>query len=43
VLASAEVITGISALVFGGAFIGLAGLAMLGFGLYAPHVLPFFH
>lgn len=43
VLASAEVITGISALVIGGGLIGLAGLAMLGFGLYAPHVLPFFH
>lgn len=43
VLASAEVITGIAALVFGGALLGLAGLAMLGFGLYAPNVLPFFH
>ncbi|MCJ2034177.1 DUF4337 domain-containing protein [Methylobacterium sp. J-068] len=43
VLASAEVITGIFALVVGGGLIGVAGLVMLGFGLYAPHVLPFFH
>ncbi|CAA2138240.1 MULTISPECIES: DUF4337 domain-containing protein [Methylobacterium] len=43
VLASAQVITGIAALTLAGGFLGLAGLVMLGFGLYAPHVLPFFH
>lgn len=43
VLASAQVITGIAALAVAGGALGLAGLAMLGFGLYAPHVLPFFH
>ncbi|KQO67822.1 hypothetical protein ASG51_08965 [Methylobacterium sp. Leaf465] len=43
VLASAEVITGIFALVVGGGLLGVAGLALLGFGLYAPHALPFFH
>ena len=43
VLASAEVITGISLLVFAGGFLGLAGAALLGFGYLAPHALPFFH
>jgi hypothetical protein len=43
VLASAEVITGIFALVVGGGALGVAGLVLLGFGLYAPHALPFFH
>ena len=43
VLASAEVITGIAILVFAGGFLGLAGAALLGFGYFAPHALPFFH
>lgn len=43
VLASAEVITGIAALAVGGGLLGLAGLALAGFGLLAPHALPFFH
>lgn len=43
VLASAEVITGIVALVFAGGLLGLAGAAMLAFGFLAPHALPFFH
>ena len=42
VLASAEVITGITALVFAGGLLGLAGVAMLGFGFFAPHVLHLF-
>ena len=43
VLASAEVITGIVALVFAGGILGALGAAMLGFGFLAPHALPFFH
>ncbi|KQT19716.1 hypothetical protein ASG40_02520 [Methylobacterium sp. Leaf399] len=43
VLASAQVITGIAALGFLGGGLGVMGLALLGFGLYAPHALPFFH
>lgn len=43
VLASAQVITGILALGLAGGALGLAGIALLGFGLYAPHALPFFH
>lgn len=43
VLASAEVITGIVALVFAGGLLGLAGAALLGFGYLAPHALPFLH
>ncbi|GJE25687.1 DUF4337 domain-containing protein [Methylobacterium organophilum] len=43
VLASAEVITGIAALAIGGGLLGVAGLALAGFGLFAPHALPFFH
>lgn len=43
VLASAQVITGILALGIAGGALGLAGIALLGFGLYAPHALPFFH
>jgi hypothetical protein len=29
--------------VVGGGALGVAGLVLLGFGLYAPHTLPFFH
>lgn len=43
VLASAEVITGIVALVFVGGFLGAAGAVLLGFGYLAPHALPFLH
>lgn len=43
VLASAEVITGIVALVFAGGLLGAAGAVLLGFGYIAPHALPFFH
>lgn len=43
VLASAQVITGIVALAFAGGFLGLAGIALAGFGLFSPHVLPFLH
>ncbi|MCJ2014007.1 DUF4337 domain-containing protein [Methylobacterium sp. J-076] len=43
VLASAEVITGIAALVFAGGALGIAGAALLGFGYLAPHTLPFLH
>ena len=43
VLASAEVITGIVALVLAGGLLGLAGAAMLALGFLAPHALPFFH
>lgn len=42
VLASAEVITGITLLVFAGGFLGLAGVAMLAFGFFAPHALHLF-
>ena len=43
VLASAEVITGIAALVFAGGALGVAGAVLLGFGYLAPHSLPFLH
>jgi len=43
VLASAQVITGIVALAFLGGGLGVLGIALLGFGFYAPHALPFFH
>ena len=43
VLASAQVITGIAALAFLGGGLGILGIALLGFGFYAPHALPFFH
>jgi hypothetical protein len=43
VLASAEVITGVVALVFAGGLLGLAGGALLGFGYFAPHALHLFH
>ena len=43
VLASAEVITGIAALVFAGGALGIAGAALLAFGYLAPHSLPFLH
>ncbi len=43
VLASAEVITGIAALAFAGGLLGVVGLALASFGLFAPHALPFFH
>ena len=43
VLASAEVITGIVALVFAGGLLGAVGAVLLGFGYIAPHALPFFH
>ncbi|MGU3536365.1 DUF4337 domain-containing protein [Methylobacterium sp. A54F] len=43
VLASAEVITGITALVFAGGALGLAGAVLLGFGYLAPHALHLFH
>lgn len=42
VLASATVITGIAALAFAGGAIGLAGVAMLGVGLFAPHAFHLF-
>ncbi|WP_430911333.1 DUF4337 domain-containing protein [Methylobacterium sp. sgz302541] len=42
VLASAEVITGITMLVFAGGLLGLAGAAMLAFGFFAPHALHLF-
>ena len=42
VLASAEVITGIVALVFAGGLLGIAGAVMLGFGFFAPHALHLF-
>lgn len=42
-LASAEVITGIAALVFAGGALGIAGAALLAFGYLAPHSLPFLH
>jgi len=43
VLASAQVITGIVALAIGGGLLGVAGLALAAFGLFAPHALRFFH
>ncbi|GJE75440.1 DUF4337 domain-containing protein [Methylorubrum suomiense] len=43
VLASAEVITGIVALAFAGGLLGVIGLGLASFGLFAPHALPFFH
>jgi hypothetical protein len=43
VLASAEVITGIVALVAAGGLLGVAGVVLLGFGYLAPHTLPFLH
>ena len=42
VLASATVITGIAALAFAGGALGLAGVAMLGVGLFAPHAFHLF-
>lgn len=39
VLASAMVITGIAALAWAGAGLGVAGLIMLGIGLFAPHAV----
>ncbi len=42
VLASAEVITGIVALVFAGGLLGAAGAVLLGFGYFAPHALHLF-
>ncbi len=42
VLASAQVITGIAALAFAGGALGLAGIAMLGVGLFAPHAFHLF-
>lgn len=43
VLASAEVITGIVALVFAGGLLGAAGAVLLSFGYFGPHALPFLH
>ena len=43
VLASAEVITGIVLLAIGGGLLGVAGLVLAAFGLFAPHALPFLH
>jgi hypothetical protein len=40
VLCSAAVITGIIALVWFAGLLGVAGLAVLWLGIYAPHVLP---
>jgi hypothetical protein len=40
VLASAAVITGIVALAWFGGALGLVGVALLMFGLYAPHAVP---
>jgi broad specificity phosphatase PhoE len=42
VLASAMVITGIAALAWAGAVLGVAGVAMLGIGLFAPHAVHLF-
>ncbi|MEH3146912.1 MAG: DUF4337 domain-containing protein [Methylobacterium frigidaeris] len=39
VLASAQVITGIVALALAGGALGIAGIAMLGIGLFAPHAV----
>ena len=39
VLASAQVITGIAALAFAGGALGIAGIAMLAIGLFAPHAV----
>jgi hypothetical protein len=41
VLASAAVITEMVALAWFSGVLGLAGLALLGFGLFAPHAVPF--
>ena len=43
VLASAAVITEMSALAWFGGLLGAAGLVMLGFGIFAPHALPLAH
>ena len=40
VLASATVITGIIALAWFAGALGLAGLALLALGLFAPHAVP---
>lgn len=42
VLASAMVITGIAALAYAGAALGLLGIGMLGIGLFAPHAVHLF-
>lgn len=42
VLASAMVITGVAALAWAGGALGLAGLVMLGIGLFAPHSVHLF-
>ncbi|TGD94300.1 DUF4337 domain-containing protein [Methylobacterium nonmethylotrophicum] len=42
VLASAQVITGIAALAFAGGALGVAGIAMLAVGLFAPHAIHLF-
>ncbi|WP_128561850.1 DUF4337 domain-containing protein [Methylobacterium crusticola] len=42
VLASAQVITGIAALAFAGGALGVAGVAMLAVGLFAPHAFHLF-
>jgi hypothetical protein len=42
VLASAEVITGMMALAYLAGLLGLAGLAFIGIGLWAPHALHLF-
>jgi hypothetical protein len=39
VLASATVITGVAALAWAGAALGVGGLIMLGIGLFAPHAV----
>ncbi|RVU14687.1 DUF4337 domain-containing protein [Methylobacterium oryzihabitans] len=39
VLASAQVITGIVALAFAGGALGIAGIAMVAIGLFAPHAV----
>lgn len=42
VLASAMVITGVAALAWAGGALGLAGVVMLGIGLFAPHSVHLF-
>ena len=42
VLASAAVITGMIALAWLGGALGVAGLALTGLGLFAPHAIPLF-
>ncbi|MFE1598455.1 DUF4337 domain-containing protein [Methylobacterium sp. ID0610] len=42
VLASAQVITGITALAIGGGLLGVAGIGMLAVGLFAPHAFHLF-